>query len=270
LYIPQPSNTAFGGSDAVWGDRPERVLSATVLRLDVANACDAPIDAKTADGGGAYDPDAPGAPLTVYADGVRLAYDLLWHSNGRLYAPVNGSSAGGNAPAGGGAPALQDIPDSEHDWLFRVRPGRYHGHPNPQRGHYVLNGGNPTASPDPAEVPQYPVGTPPDPAWNAAVYDFGDHVSPNGIIEYRGTAFGGRLRGKLLVCRYNAGSDILCLSLDADGNVKSATAGIAGLTGLTNPLDLAEDVRTGNVYVAEYGARRVTLLRPVGARAAVR
>jgi glucose/arabinose dehydrogenase len=262
LYIPQPSNTAFGAPDAVWGDRPERVLSATILRLDVANTCDAPVDAKTADGGGTYDPDAPGAPLTVYADGVRLAYDLLWHSNGNLYAPVNGSSAGGNTPAGGGAPALQNIPTSEHDWLFKVLPGRYYGHPNPQRGHYVLNGGNPTASVDPSEVAQYPVGTRPDPAWNAAVYDFGDHVSPDGVIEYRNGAFGGRLRGKLLVCRYNAGSDILCLSLDSGGNVQTATAGIRGLTGLTNPLDLAEDVRTGNLYVAEYGARRITLLRP--------
>ena len=263
LYIPQPSNTAFGAPDALWGERPERVLSATILRLDVANTCDSPIDAKTADGGGGYDPEEAGAPLTVYADGARLAYDLLWHSNGHLYAPVNGSSAGGNTPAGHGAPALQNVPTSQHDWLFKIRPGRYYGHPNPQRGHYVLNGGNPTAGNDPAEVPLYPVGTRPDLDWDPPVYDFGDHVSPNGIIEYNGSVFGGRLKNKLLVCRYNAGSDILCLSLDDEGNVKSVQAGIPGLTGLTNPLDLTEDVRTGCIYVAEYGARRVTLLRPV-------
>jgi hypothetical protein len=121
---------------------------------------------------------------------------------------------------------------------------------------------------DPAEVVQYPVGTQPDPSWDRPVYDFGDHVSPNGIIEYRGGAFGGRLRNKLLVCRYNAGSDILCLTLDLDGSVASETAGIPGLAGLTNPLDLAEDVRTGCVYVAEYGAKRITLLRPVSGLAA--
>jgi glucose/arabinose dehydrogenase len=271
LYIPQPSNTAFGAPDAVWGDRPERVLSATILRLDprgpLRGATDGPIDAQTPDGGGTYDPDRPGAPLTVYADGVRLAYDLLWHSNGHLYAPANGSSAGGNTPAGGGAPALQNIPLSEHDWLFRVRPGRYYGHPNPQRGHYVLNGGNPSAAVDPAEVPTYPAGMRPDPAWDPPVYDFGDHVSPNGVIEYRASAFGGRLRSAILVCRYNAGSDILCLRLGADGGVTSAQAGIPGLTGFVNPLDLAEDVRTGCLYVADYGARRVTLLRPVSAPA---
>jgi glucose/arabinose dehydrogenase len=270
LYIPQPSNTASGAADAVWGDRPERLLSATILRLDVDHVTDGPIDAKTADGGGGYDPGAPGAPLTVYADGARLAYDLLWHSNGHLYAPVNGASAGGNTPAGDGAPALCNIPTSEHDWLFNIRPGRYYGHPNPVAGHYVLNGGNPSAATDAAEVPQYPVGTRPDPQWDPPVYDFGDHVSPNGIIEYRSHAFGGRLRNRLLVCRYNAGSDILCLTLDADGNVSSSTAGIPGLTGLTNPLDLAEDARTGCIYVAEYGARRITLMRPVDAAAVAR
>ena len=270
LYIPQSSNTAFGAPDAVWGERPERLLSATILRLDVANTCDEPIDAETTDGGGRYDPAAAGAPLTVYADGVRLAYDLLWHSNGHLYAPVNGSSAGGNSPAGDGVPALYNIATSEHDWLFKVRPGRYYGHPNPGRGHYVLNGGNPTAARDPAEVPQYPVGTRPDADWEPPVFDFGDHVSPNGVIEYRSGAFGGRLRNKLLVCRYNVGSDILCLTLDADGGVTSATAGIGGLTGLTNPLDLAEDLRTGCVYVAEYGARRITLFRPAEVPAVAR
>ncbi len=41
--------------------------------------------------GGSYDPYDPGAALTIYATGVRNAYDLLWHSNGRLYVPVNGS-----------------------------------------------------------------------------------------------------------------------------------------------------------------------------------
>ena len=262
LYIPQPSNTAFGAPDTLWGQRPERTLSATILRLDVGEGRDGAIDALTPDGGGAYDPAAPDAPLTVYADGVRLAYDLLWHSNGNLYAPVNGSSAGGNAPAGGDAPALNNIPLSEHDWLFKIRRGRYYGHPNPRRGHYVLNGGNPTAGPDPAEVAQYPVGTRPDAAWDRAIYDFGDHVSPNGIIEYRSAAFGGRLRHKILVCRYNLGSDILCIGLDDDGNVSSAQAGIPGFTGLTNPLDLAEDPSTGCLYVAEYGRQCVTLLRP--------
>ena len=36
---------------------------------------------------------APDAPLTLYASGVRVGYDMLWHSNGSLYTAVNGSAA---------------------------------------------------------------------------------------------------------------------------------------------------------------------------------
>jgi glucose/arabinose dehydrogenase len=267
LYFPQGSNTAFGAPDDTWGGRPERPLSAAVLRLDVTKLTPgSPLDARTADAGGSYDPAAAGAPLTVHARGVRMAYDLLWHSNGRLYVPCNGSSAGGNTPASpdGAVPAIRNVPTSEHDSLFAVTSqGKYYGHPNPSLGHYVLNGGNPTPGPDPAEVPQYPAGTAPDPHYVPAAYDFGTHVSPNGIIEYRSNAFGGRLAGKVLVCRYNVGGDVLCLSLDGAGNVRGAHAGIPGFSGLTNPLDLADDPATGAVYVSEYGRQRITLLRPL-------
>src|SRR4051794_22926723 len=70
--------------------------------------------------------------------------------------------------------------------------------PNPQQGHYILNGGNPTSGYDFAEVPQYRMGTLPDPQWTPAVFDFGKHVSANGIIQYKSNAFGGRLRRRLL------------------------------------------------------------------------
>jgi hypothetical protein len=267
LYFAQGSNNAYGEADALWGNRGQRALSATILRLDVdelARFPRLPLDARTVDAGGGYDPFAPGAPLTIYARGVRQAWDLVWHGNGGLYAPINGSSAGGNTPGGNGVPALSGVADAERDSLLRVTPGRYYGHPNRVLGHFVLNGGNPTSDPDPSEVPQYPVGTRPDPAWEPPVYDLGNHVSPNGIIEYRNrTAFGGKLAGWLIVCRYNAGADLLALFPDAAGNIVSAAVGIPGFGGLVNPLDVTEDVRTGNLYVSEYGARRLVLLRPL-------
>ncbi len=98
LYFGQASNTAMGAPDSQWNYRPERVLSAAILRANLDAITAPPLDVKTADGGGKYDPFAPGAPLTLYATGVRNAFDVLWHSNGQLYAPVNGSSAGGTAP----------------------------------------------------------------------------------------------------------------------------------------------------------------------------
>ena len=54
---------------------------------------------KTEDGG-TYDPTAPGAPLTIYATGIRSGFDLLWHRNGNLYTGLNGAAAGGNVPQG--------------------------------------------------------------------------------------------------------------------------------------------------------------------------
>src|SRR5688572_20297682 len=208
MYFCQGSMTATGAPDQKWNFRPERKLSAAVLRLDV-KALDRgyalPLDVKTEDGG-AYDPFARGAPLTIYASGVRVGFDLLWHSSGRLYVPINGSAKGGNAPASddGAVPALEDV-STQPDYLLNVLRGGYYGHPNPARHEFVLNGGNPTNAIDPGEVGEYPVGVAPLKNWRRSAYDFGRSVSPNGVIEYKSHAFGGRLRGKLLVTRYSGG-----------------------------------------------------------------
>jgi glucose/arabinose dehydrogenase len=262
LYIPQGSNSSSGAPDEYWGNRPERLLNGSILRLDVKRVTPGePIDVLTKDGGGKYDPYARGAPLTIYAGGIRNAYDLVWASDGRLYVPVNGAASGGNVPAGPDSPALTNLPYAEHDWLFRITPGKYYGHPNPQQGHYVLNGGNPDGNLRIGTVPEYPVGTQPDSDWEPAILDIGEHCSADGIIEYRGNAFHGKLDHWLLICRYNIGADILCVELDAGGNVKQVSDGIPGFTDLKGPLDLVEDPRTGNIYVAEYGGSDLTLLR---------
>jgi mono/diheme cytochrome c family protein len=266
LYFPQGSNTASGAPDADWGNRPEHLLNAAVLRLDVTKVTPGkPLDARTQDVGGAYEPGAPGAPLTIYATGLRNAYDLLWTSDGHLYVPVNGSSCGGSAPAGPGVPAIVNLVCSEDDWLFDVKPRKYYGHPNPAQRHFVLNGGNPGNRHDASVISQYPLGTKPDPDWQPAVFDFGPHVSADGIIEYRGNAFGGKLDRKLLVCRFNVGADLICLGLGADGKVHSVQTKIPGASGFANPLDLTEDLQSGNLYVAEYGGKCITLLRPMSA-----
>ncbi|GAB7044459.1 hypothetical protein JCM9533A_83100 [Catenuloplanes niger JCM 9533] len=276
LYVSQGANNAMGAPDSTWGNRPERLLSAAVLRLDVADLPPAlPLDAKTAEGG-AYDPYAAGAPLTIFATGVRNAYDLVWHSNGHLYTPTNGSAAGGNTPAtpsplpascarrgytGPAVPGLTGVGSAETDYVFDVRPGRYYGHPNPERCEWVLAGGNPTAGTDPFQVPGYPVGTSPDPNLDlAGMYDAGLHASANGVVEYTGAAFGGALRGKLLVVRYSSGQDVQTFDVAANGTLSNRTTGITGLTGFSQPLDVTE--HAGNLYVTELGANRITLLRP--------
>ena len=124
----------------------------------------------------------------------------------------------------------------------------------------MLAGGNPTAGADPFQVAAYPVGhrsrTP-----NldlADMYDAGLHASADGAIEYRG----GALDGKLLVVRYSDGQDIETFDVAASGALSNRTTGITGFTGFSQPLDVTEDTATGNLYVTELGASRITLLRP--------
>ncbi|HEX8770250.1 MAG TPA: Ig-like domain-containing protein, partial [Acidimicrobiales bacterium] len=151
LYLAQGSTTGYGAPDNFWGLRNEVPLSAAVLVANVNgdSRFQGTVDVDTSAG---YDPNAAGAPVTVHASGTRNPFDLVWQTSGSLYAPVN-ESAGGNTPAGptGTPPALYDLP-AGRDFLARIRAGRYYGHPNPSRGQYVLNGGNPTSAVDPFEV----------------------------------------------------------------------------------------------------------------------
>jgi len=287
LYVLQGSNSAMGEADQTWSFRPERLLSAAVLRVEVSAITTPPLDVRTEDGGN-YDPFAPGAPVTLFATGVRNAYDLEWHSNGQMYVPTNGSAAGGNTPATPGfpdaptgvpqridglgdanlvaVPGITGVSQTQNDQLFRCVLGGYYGHPNPLRGEYVLNGGNPTANNDPVQVNQYPVGTLPDPNWRGFAYNFQNNKSPNGVIEYQSNVFNGGLKGKILVVRYSGGDDIIVLTPGGTNqDIIDAETGISGFTGFNNPLDLTENLTNGHIYVSEYGDSKITLLRPAGA-----
>lgn len=270
IYFGQSSNTAMGAPDKAWGMRPEHLLSGTILKLDPDLLGATPLDAHTEDADPYY-PFATGAPLTIYATGVRNAYDLVFHPNGKLYAPTNGSAAGGatpQRPEGSNVPGIPQVITAETDALYVIQPGKYYGHPNPTQEHYVLNGGNPTDGVDPFEVPQYPVGTQPDPLWQKPAFDFGQHQSPNGALTYwsQPVAFGAALKNKILVARYSGGDDVIVLTVGADGAITKDETGIPGLTGLNNPVDIVEHWGSGNLYVTEFGETaaegKITLLRP--------
>lgn len=290
LYFPMGSNTGMGYPDVAWGNRAEVQLSGAILRLDPsALPGQLPLDVKTADGGGSYDPRASSAPLTIYATGVRNAYDLVWASNGKLYAPTNGSAAGANIPSVPGTlpascanridasangpytysgPTFGTIfgnPGAQTDFIHKITPGGYYGHPNPSRCEFISYGGNPTSGADPWQEGQYPVGVQPDRNFRAGdIYDAGLHASANGSVEYRSNAFGGKLKGKLLVVRYSAGKDIEVVDNGGpDGSVKGITTGVTGFSGFTEPLDIVEHPSgNGVLYVTELGGQKITVLRP--------
>ncbi|MBD2724867.1 Ig-like domain-containing protein [Nostoc sp. FACHB-892] len=289
LYVLQGSNSSTGAANSAWSNRPERLLSAAVLRVDLSKITSLPLSVKTEDGG-IYNPFKPGAPVTIFASGVRNAYDLVWHTNGQLYVPTNGSAAGGNTPntpiplplscqnridkASNGAYTSPSVPGlsnigTQRDYLFRIVKNGYYGHPNPKRCEWVLSGGNPTANTDPGQVNEYPIGTLPDRNWKGIAYDFGEHFSPDGIIEYHSNILGGKLKGKLLVIRYSSGKDIIVLTPGgANLDIINSQTGITGFTGFNpSPLDLIENPTNGHIYVAQLnegtGMGKITLLRPL-------
>ena len=238
-----------------------------------------------------YDPQSPSALVTLFSTGNRNTYDLVWHSNNNLYVPTNGSAGGGNSPGtpnplpvacenriddaingdytGPTVPAFNGH-KTQRDYLYRVplQGGTYHGHPNPTRCEWVLNGGNPTANFDEGEPvggSNYPVGVLPDRNYAGFAYDFTNNKSPNGVIEYRSNTFGGALQGAIIVTRYSQNDDLITLFPDgANGDIGTDYAGseIPGFNGFNNPLDLTEDLTNGNIYVAD--SNGITLLRPVG------
>ncbi len=304
LYVSQGSNTAGGDPDPAWGNRIESLLAGTILRLDLAKLPEGqwPLNAYTTSNigvinnassssitmsDGTYNPYATNSPLSIFSAGIRNAYDLVWHSNGTLYAPTNGTAGNNitspNTPstdnyltiANGSRvrradgtfyeyPSFPNVPavrggETQKDWLFKASQGSFHGHPNPYQGYFVLNHGGASYNGLPGQtdahidVAKYPASVVADPAYVAPAYDFGFNKSPNGAIEYRSNAFGGLLKNKLLVVRFSGQNDILVLEPDnVTGDIIESYTNIPGFTGFIDPLELTEDINTGNIYIAQY------------------
>ena len=309
MYISQGSNSAGGEPDEVWGNRPERLLSAAILKLDFNKLPSSlPLSAYTTSNidyinaapltsiqmaDGTYNPYATNSPLTIFATGIRNAYDLMWHSNGWLYIPTNGTAGNSlnspNSPSTekytlakrpDGGTSLPYVPalsggETQKDWLFKTNGDRvtYHGHPNPYRGEFILNhGGKPYGGlPGQTEtlytdVSKYPDNLGPDPNYMEPSYDFGKNKSPNGVLEYKSDTFGGKLKGLMMVVRFSGQDDLLVMDPKNDGDIAEVYRDIPGLNGFDDPLDVIEDPSTGNIYISEYdrdnnGVARLTLLR---------
>lgn len=256
LYLAVGGNTGAGAPVAVpteFGNRPEQPLSAAILVADVFaegfnGACYA----------AGQDPlfGSPGCDVFPYATGLRNSYDFVWHTNGQMYATDNGLGVTGAYPPVA-TPACFGLashlpvdeggqnPGQQPDLLLRVSEGAYYGHPNPSRDECVFKDGSlQGVSPLSNYVPELAV--------------LGDHTSSNGIIEYRGSAGCGHLRGNLMITNYSRGDNVLRVVLSEDGS--EVVLQDEFLRGFVDPLTLVEGPE-GDIFVAEFGAGKITALR---------
>ncbi|MBR9773202.1 MAG: hypothetical protein GYB54_19020, partial [Gammaproteobacteria bacterium] len=208
-----------------------------------------------------YDPFVDDAVVKIFATGVRNAYDLVWHSNGYLYTPTNGSAAGGAVPDDPSTLIDESATNvvKQDDYLFKVEQGGYYGHPNPLQDEYILNGGNPTRLEDINEVTSYDPGIEPDPNYRIDdAYSLGENRSANGATEYVGDTFGNAFKGSLLITEYSGGDDIRWITVNAEGKVigDDVLRNAAGkVITYTDPLDIIENPATGRLYLVTLNRR---------------
>ncbi|MEM7384540.1 MAG: Ig-like domain-containing protein [Verrucomicrobiota bacterium] len=211
LYVSQGALSMLGGEEAL----PETPLSAATLAIDLKHAVfqsGKPLDVRAFTG--ETNPEA----ISVYATGIREAYDLCWHSSGGLYGGVNMNDTGDATPRRPGLPAVNVRPP---EVMIRIEEGKYYGHPNPSRDEWVLLGGNPTDGVDPWEIPELPVGTRPEPGFDPALLirnlEKDKGPSANGVCEWTKA---GPLHGRLLFCFYTATRGIHTYKVTESGGVE--------------------------------------------------
>jgi glucose/arabinose dehydrogenase/N-acetylneuraminic acid mutarotase len=255
LYIAQGGNTGAGAPTTApteFGDRQEQPLSAALLVADVKATGFDGTCANTSD------PHGP-APchVTPYATGMRNMYDFVFHTNGQLYGADNGLGVTGAFPPSPTPPCLGNgntqpwnqgghNPGTQPDLLYRIQQGKYYGHPNPHRNECVFKDGSFQGVSAPANF------VPP-------MYVLGDHLSANGMLEYKANRFCGALKGDLLIANYSVGDDLTRIDLSANGlTVTSKTSLIGGFSG---PLPIVEGP-DGTIYVGEFNSNEITALVP--------
>jgi glucose/arabinose dehydrogenase len=257
LYVALGGNTNNGAQSQPFSFFPETPLSSSVLKVNPDAIGSQTVDVSKGSrfsftsppstayslAGSAADNGTVAGKVELYATGFRNPYDLLWHSNGKLYTAENEANQGfGPTPgAADGCPGPSVEQATGPDEFFQVQAGGFHGHPNPSRNQCAEGTGV-----QPIEV-------------------FANNSSSTGVEEYTSNAFGALLQGQVLVTNYAQGDSITRLKLNADGSDVVEKATLA--TGFKDPVNLLV-LPDGAILVAEHSTTgdsfaQISLLEPI-------
>ena len=247
LLITVGSNTNAGIADDDIGGLDESPFTAAILKAEITKPnfngniqyqlpADwvAPeglqiSDPVTSQGFGGIVDVAPGVDVSVYAPGLRNPYDLVYTTQGIVYATENNANSGfGDVSTS--ATTQENFDLNPLNELNIIEEGNYYGNPNRNRGKN-----------DDRQNKYYPSYAPTDGDHTAPIAEFGEPV--NGIAEYRSTTFSEQLRGNLLAIDFNDGVQNIELSANGRqvenysyltteaGNDQSIATGLDVLTG---------------------------------------
>jgi glucose/arabinose dehydrogenase len=247
LYVAQGSTTNAGTVNPNAGlfQREEVPTSGALL---VAN-----VNAPGFNGAITYSPantyntlvEKTGGDVEIYAYGLRNPYDIVFHSNGKLYNTDNGPNVGYGPGSETCTTAFAMDPFAPDELNVIVEDG-YYGHPNRNRG---LAGDTRQCTYHPgteASNDDYtaPIGLLP--------------TSSNGIAEYKSGVFEGQLQGDLI---YVAWVDSTMHRVELSGDGSSVVSDTTLATNLPNALDVAIQA-DGTIFVANWGANSITFFKP--------
>jgi len=256
LLICNGSATNAGIPSIQMGTLPESPLSGAILKalLSKSNFNGALSYVETATGQPNNDQVygdrvdlAPGTDVSVFTPGTRNPFGIVWTTRGKLYGSDNGMNANFGAVSTG--PNTQSSESNQPDDINYLVEGHYYGHPNRNRGRYDYRQNVYHFPTDPETYGTYN-GVP-----LASVTS-----SSDGIDEYRATTFNSRMRGDLLVQKYNGVLYHAVLSTDG--------LSIPSVTVLTSTHGLDVVASPGGAILSfDHDGSRFVLMQPVDAAA---
>jgi|GEM_PF-2314351 len=252
LLITVGSKTNVGIADDRIGGIPESPFTVAILKAEITKPdfngniqYELPADWVAPEGfSGEFNPAdsqgfggdvnvVPGVDVSIYASGLRNAFDLVYATNGNIYATENGANSNfGDVSTS--ATTQEPFNDNPLDELNLIQEGSYYGQPNRNRGRDD-DRQNRFYSPDDASNGEY----------TAPIAQF--KSSTNGLAEYRSTAFGSQLRGNLLAQNLDPGNGAILYNVDlsGDGSQVLGSTELETQGGSGIPVGQGVDVLTG-------------------------